>query len=54
MAATTAGNDLPFSDGYGQWDFVLDDRPPRQEGDRAWNAAVGIVAPDYFETLGIP
>ena len=53
-AAVTAGTTLPFADNWSQWDFVLDDRPPRQEGDRAWNAGIGRVAPDFFETLGIP
>lgn len=51
VAATTA---LPFSGSMSRWDFQLDDRPPRQEGDMAWNAGVAIVSAGYFETLGIP
>jgi putative ABC transport system permease protein len=54
VAGAAAGNRLPFADGYGQWDFQLDDRPPRADGEQAWNAAVHIVGPRYFETLGIP
>lgn len=54
VAAASASTTLPFGGGYTQWDFVLDDRPPRQAGDLAWNAGVAFVAPDFFETLGIP
>lgn len=50
VAATT---NLPFT-GTGQWDFQLDDRPPRQEGDVAWNAGISHITGDYFATLGIP
>ncbi len=53
VEAVTASTDLPFS-GTQQWDFVLDDRPPRREGDVAWNAGISHVAADYFRTLGIP
>jgi len=54
VAAVSAGNMLPFDGSPGQWDFELDDRPPRADGDRAWNAGVALVAPEYFETLDIP
>ncbi len=54
VASASAASVLPFDRGYAQWDFVLDDRPPRAEGDRAWNSGVGLVAPGFFETLGIP
>ncbi|NNF14569.1 MAG: ABC transporter permease [Gemmatimonadetes bacterium] len=50
VAATT---NLPFT-GTGQWDFQLDDRPPRQEGEVAWNAGISHISGDYFATLGIP
>lgn len=50
VAATT---NLPFT-GTGQWDFQLDDRPPRQEGEVAWNAGISHIAGDFFATLGIP
>lgn len=53
VGAVTATTDLPLQ-GRGQWDFELDDRPPRADGDRAWNAGISHVATDYFETLGIP
>jgi len=54
VARATAGTVLPFADGVAQWDFQLDDRPPRQEGEQAWNAAVVMAMPGYLETLGIP
>ena len=54
VSAASGASALPFDGFAGQWDFQLDDRPPRNEGDRAWNAAVGIAAPGLFETLGIP
>jgi predicted permease len=54
VAAASGGTTLPFQGGYGQWDFQLDDRPPRQEGDRAWNAGIAWVQAGFFETLGIP
>lgn len=54
VAAASAATTLPFGGGYTQWDFVLDDRPARQAGDLAWNAGIAFVAPDFFETLGIP
>ena len=44
---------LPFH-GRSQWDFQLDDRPARSDGDVAWNAGISMVASDYFATLGIP
>ena len=53
VVGATAASALPFG-GLSQWDFQLDDRPPRQEGDLAWNAGITHVATDYFETLGIP
>lgn len=53
VESVTASTNLPFS-GTGQWDFTLDDRAPRQEGDLAWNAGISHVAGDYFRTLGIP
>ncbi len=53
VARASAATSLPFT-GMAQWDFQLDDRPPRGEGDVAWNAGIGMVASDYFETLGIP
>ncbi len=49
-----AANGLPFAGVASRWDFVLDDRPPREEGTPAWNARVTIVTPGYLETLGIP
>lgn len=52
--AVSASTALPFSGSWSQWDFQLDDRPPRQEGDRAWNAGVVWALGEYFETLGIP
>ena len=54
VARATAGTILPFADGVAQWDFQLDDRPPRADGEQAWNAAVVMAMPGYLETLGIP
>ncbi|HKJ01633.1 MAG TPA: FtsX-like permease family protein, partial [Longimicrobiales bacterium] len=54
VAAASAASTLPFSGGWPQWDFQLDDRPPRAAGDRAWNSGLAFVTPDFFETLGIP
>ncbi|MDX1646781.1 MAG: ABC transporter permease [Longimicrobiales bacterium] len=53
VESATASTRLPFG-GMSQWDFVLDDRPPRQEGELAWNAGISHVTDDYFRTLGIP
>jgi predicted permease len=53
VVEATGGTSLPFQ-GRGQWDFELDDRPPRQDGSLAWNAGISQVATDYFETFGIP
>ncbi len=53
VTAVSASTNLPFQ-GTGQWDFQLDDRPPRADGETAWNAGISQVAPDYFETMGIP
>lgn len=53
VESVTASTSLPFG-GTSQWDFVLDDRPARQEGELARNAGVSHVADDYFRTLGIP
>lgn len=53
IEAATASTNLPFT-GTQQWDFVLDDRPARDEGDLAWNAGISHVADGYFHTLGIP
>jgi predicted permease len=53
VVAATAASALPFG-GLSQWDFQLDDRPPRRGGEVAWNAGITHVATDYFETLGIP
>jgi len=54
VSGVTAATTLPFADGFSRWDFQLDDRPPRQDGDRAWNAGLSFVGPGLFETLGIP
>jgi putative ABC transport system permease protein len=54
VVSVTAATDLPFGGGMMRWDFELADRPPRQAGERAWNAGITSVMPDYFETLGIP
>ena len=54
VAGVTAGTTLPFTSGWSRWDFELDDRPPRKEGDRAWSAGISVVTPGFFETLGIP
>ncbi len=53
VRAASAATSLPFG-GRAQWDFRLNDRPPRQDGDLAWNAGISQVATDYFETMGIP
>lgn len=53
VTSASASTNLPFN-GTGQWDFALDDRPARQEGEVAWNAGISHVADDYFRTLGIP
>lgn len=53
VASATAATFLPFG-GRTQWDFQLDDRPPRAEGEMAWNAGITHVSSDYFETMGIP
>lgn len=53
VTEATGASSLPFG-GIGQWDFELDDRPPRQDGTLAWNAGISQVATDYFETFGIP
>lgn len=53
VAAAGAGSHLPFL-GRMQWDFQLDDRPPRADGDVAWNAGLTVVGLGYFEALGIP
>jgi len=54
VTGVTASTGLPFSGGWMQWDFELEGRPPRQEGDRAWNAGFFFATAGYFETLGIP
>jgi predicted permease len=53
VASVSGTTVLPFG-GMSQWDFQLDDRPPRADGDAAWNAGVSMVATDYFATMGIP
>jgi len=53
VTEVTGGSSLPFS-GRAQWDFQLEDRPPRPDGDLAWNAGITHVGTDYFETYGIP
>ena len=53
VESASAATSLPFN-GRSQWDFQLNDRPARQEGETAWNAGISHVADDYFETLGIP
>ena len=53
VSGVTATTNLPFN-GRPQWDFQLDDRPAREDGDLGWNAGLSHVASDYFETLGIP
>jgi putative ABC transport system permease protein len=53
VESATATTSLPFR-GMSQWDFQLNDRPARQEGEMAWNAGISHVADGYFETLGIP
>ena len=53
VGAVSAATSLPFS-GRAQWDFELNDRPPRADGEVAWNAGVSQVASGYFATLGIP
>jgi predicted permease len=53
VESASAATSLPFN-GMSQWDFQLNDRPARQEGEMAWNAGISHVAGDYFETLGIP
>jgi predicted permease len=50
----TAGSGLPYGGSSSRWDFELDDRPPRQEGELARNAEVRLVLPGYFQALGIP
>jgi predicted permease len=52
VVSASASTSLPFQ-GMSQWDFQLNDRPPRQEGEVAWNAGISHVADDYFETMGI-
>ena len=52
VTEATAATALPFG-GTSQWDFQLDDRPPRQQGDLAWSAAIATVSTEYFETLGV-
>ena len=54
VTAVGAATAFPFSGGTARWDFELDDRPPRQDGDLAWNARVNLVSHDYFEALAIP
>ncbi|MCA9739725.1 MAG: ABC transporter permease [Gemmatimonadetes bacterium] len=54
VTAVALGDALPFGGAGNRWDFALDDRPPRGEGDLAWNARVSIVSTGFFETLGIP
>lgn len=53
VRAASAASSLPFQ-GLSQWDFQLDDRPPRAQGEPAWNTGIAHIATDYFETLGIP
>lgn len=53
VVGATATNSLPFQ-GTGQWDFALDDRPERQDGEIARNAGIAHVTTDYFSTMGIP
>jgi putative ABC transport system permease protein len=53
VMSATAATYLPFG-GRTQWDFQLDDRPARRDGEMAWNAGITHVSTDYFETLGIP
>lgn len=54
VRGSSTASALPFSGGFARWDFELDDRPPRQQGDLAWNAIVTQVGGGYFEALGIP
>ena len=44
---------LPFG-GTAQWDFELEGRGERTEGEVARNAGISHVDPDYFSTMGIP
>jgi len=53
VESASATTNLPFR-GRSQWDFQLNDRPARQEGEMAWNAGISHVAGGYFETMGIP
>ena len=53
VEAVTAATFLPFQGSTMQWDFQLDDRPPRQQGDRAWNAHLTMVQPGYVDVLGM-
>ncbi|MEM7414872.1 MAG: ABC transporter permease [Gemmatimonadota bacterium] len=52
VSRAAGSTNLPFS-GTGQWDFQLNDRPERQDGDVAWNAGISHVSSGYFEALGI-
>lgn len=54
VTAVAASSALPYSRSSSRWDFLLDDRPPREEGDQAWSAEIALVLPGYFEALGIP
>ncbi len=53
VTSAAAATALPFG-GRAQWDFELNDRPARQDGEVAWNAGITLVSTDYFETLDIP
>lgn len=53
VMAASASTNLPLQ-GTGQWDFELNDRPARGDGDVAWNAGISQVGTDYFATMGIP
>ena len=53
VTSAAAATVLPFG-GRAQWDFELNDRPARQDGEVAWNAGITLVSTDYFETLDIP
>lgn len=54
VSHVAAASTLPYAQGASRWDFVLEGRPPRQEGELARNAEINLALPGYFEALGIP
>jgi putative ABC transport system permease protein len=54
VQSASAASGVPMWSDVGVWDFEIEGRPRPRPGETAWNAAVVIARPGYFETLQIP